>query len=79
MLNSPPQSAILPDFLNQEHRFTIPKSQISQAEKQEGDEYRQWQSVLHFTQTQKVQQSLFRSIESQLPLISWSIIEKLVK
>ena len=56
LLNSPSRSAILPDFYNQEYRFTISKSRIRQVEKQEKEEeeeHRQLQSVLLFTQTRK--------------------------
>ena len=55
-LNSPPRSAILGDFQNQDYRFTIPKSRIRLAEKreEEEEEHRQQQSVMRFKQTQKV-------------------------
>ena len=54
MLNSPPQSTILPDFKNEKYRFTIPKSRTWQVEKQEEEEdHRQLQSVLCFTQARK--------------------------
>ena len=47
MLNSPPRSAILPGFENQEYRFTISKSRIRLVEKQEEEEeHTQLQSVL---------------------------------
>ena len=51
-LNSPPRSAILLNFKNQEYQFTFPKSQIRLAEKREEreeEEHRQLESVLRFT------------------------------
>ena len=37
-LNSPPRSALLRDFQNQEWRITIPKSRIRLGEKQEDEQ-----------------------------------------
>ena len=59
-LSSPPRSAILRDFLNQEYRFTIPKTRRQLAEKREEEEEQEekdhWvlQCVMRFTQTQLV-------------------------
>ena len=51
-LNSPPRSAILRDFQNQEYRFTIPKFLTRLAKKQEKEgekEYKQLQNVMPLT------------------------------
>ena len=56
-LKSPPQSSILRNFQNQKYRFKIPKSRTRLAEKRKegkGEEHRQLQSVMRFTQTQKL-------------------------
>ena len=56
-MNSPPRSAKLTGFQNQEYRLTIPNSQTRLAEKrEEGEEeeqHRQLQSIMRFTQTQE--------------------------
>ena len=44
MLNSPPRSAILPDFLNPEKQ---------EEEEEEEEEHKQLESVLRFTQRQR--------------------------
>ena len=56
-LNSPPRSALLRYLLNQEYRFTIPKSRIQLTERQEEErneeeEQRQLQNAMGFTQMQ---------------------------
>ena len=56
-LKSPPQSSILRNVQNQKYRFKIPKSRTRLAEKRkEGkeEEHKQLQSVMRFTQTQKL-------------------------
>ena len=64
-MNSPPRSAKLTGFQNQEYRLTIPNSQTRLAEKREEEEeeeegeeeeeeqHRQLQSIMRFTQTQE--------------------------
>ena len=63
-MNSPPRSAKLTGFQNQEYRLTIPNSQTRLAEKREEEEEeeegeeeeeqpRQLQSIMRFTQTQE--------------------------
>ena len=54
-LTSPPRSAILRNWQNQEYRFTIPKPRTWLAEKreEEEEESRQLQSVMRITRTQK--------------------------
>ena len=50
-LNSPPLSAILRDFQNQEYQFPILKPRIWMAEKQIEEKHMQLKSAMRFTQT----------------------------
>ena len=53
-LNSSHQPAILKDFQNKEHCFTIPESYTQLAKKWEDEEeHRKLESVMPFTQKQK--------------------------
>ena len=53
VLNSPLSSAILRDFRDQKYRFTVPKIRTWLLERQE-EEHRQLQSVMRFSQMQKL-------------------------
>ena len=50
-MNSPPLSAILRDFQNQEYQFPILKPRRWMAEKQIEEKHMQLKSAMRFTQT----------------------------